>query len=516
MQRGLRCAAALLAVALGALGFMAFAAGALPAQAAPAPAPALADPAPSLYGSPNERIGVGLNPKYGDITDYDVAQLEAGWWGDWATRLAPPHPNGMEYVQLVSTRASKYPPIWSQLAERIKANPGSLWLVGNEPEARFQENHTPAEYAVIYHDVYTFIKNTDPTAQVAIGGVIQPSPLRLQWLDMVRSEYQTRYGVTMPVDVWNTHMQVLNEVSCIADPGNCWGAEIPAGLTATHGITMSLAGNANVDLFKQLIQDMRAWMASRGEGDKELIVSEYGVLLPSTYICECEDWRIGDAMVQSFMTRTFEFMLTATDAATGYAADGDRLVQRWLWYTVNDKPYDFETGEGFNGALFRWDNNIYPGSLTKFGRTFKDYVTQLKTPYVDLLPVWVQSSLPVQGTAGGLDIIVQVGNLGNTASGPVSVRLFDGDPAQGGVQIGGDQVSGATPKRGDGVSTVRFHWASPPAGSAPRTLYVQVDPLNTVTEFRENNNSASFAIRLYATARIVLPVIGSKFSFASP
>ena len=350
-------------------------------------------PTPSLYAWPNQRVGVGLVRTYGDITTYDVTRLGAGWYADWTTRLDPPHPNGMEFVQLISTADAAFPPNWTTLGQRIAANPGSTWIIGNEPEAAFQENHTPAEYAMMYHDIHTFVKGADPTAQVAIAGVIIPSPLRLQWLDMVLSEYETRYGVPMPVDVWNTHMQIVQEVSCSYDPSNCWGAEIPAGISATHGITMNISDNASYDLFVQLTLAMRTWMNDRGFRDKPLIISEYGVLFPSSYLCdECgENPALGDVIVASFMTRTFSYMLNTTDPTIGMPADGNRLVQRWMWYTLNDQPYNFETGLGFNGGLFDYRDNVYPGTITYFGRVFADFVRPLMYVNHLYLPVIVSN-----------------------------------------------------------------------------------------------------------------------------
>ena len=44
--------------------------------------------------------------------------------------------------------------------------------------------------------------------------------------------------------------------------------------------------------FQQNIIDFRAWMAERGYGDKPLMVSEYGILMPAEYGFPPESWRI--------------------------------------------------------------------------------------------------------------------------------------------------------------------------------------------------------------------------------
>jgi len=465
----------------------------------------------SLYVSPNERIGVGLVWGVADITTYDMTKIDAGWFADWAYRLNPPHPNGMDYQPLVPTGRSSYPPNWWWMAERILNNPGQLWIVGNEPEAPFMENYTPAQYAVIYHDVYSFIKNIDPTAKVTIGGVIQPSPLRLQWLDILWQEYQTRYGVTLPLDAMNTHMQILNEVSCNYDPYNCWGAEIPAGVTANYGITMTLSDNANYDIFARFLRDLREWMSDRGLRDLPLIISEYGVLLPSDYLCDgCgENPALGDAIVASFMTRTFDLMLNATDPTIGMPADGNRLAQRWMWYTLNDRPYDFETGGGFNGALFDYRDTTYPGTLTYFGKIFGDFVKPLKVPYVDLKPAGL-----VVGARVGDDITLtaKVANMGNTPTSTIVVRLYDGDPSAGGELVGSDIVADVGIRHAaPGLASFAFT-ATP--DMVKKTFYVVIDPGNAIGESDEGNNSAAYSVRLrdYEN-RVYLPVITSSYRF---
>ena len=51
-----------------------------------------------------------------------------------------------------------------------------------------------------------------------------------------------------------------------------------------------------------------------------------------------------------------------------------------MWYTLNDKPYDFDTGGGFNGGLFDWHEYHLPRHVTKFGKVFSDFVAPLKVP----------------------------------------------------------------------------------------------------------------------------------------
>jgi hypothetical protein len=357
------------------------------------------------YASPSERFGVGFNNgitvavngnvRRALISDYDVAALHVGWYSDWAMAQEPLRPGGIRYAQMVLVRPSVYPTNTLELTATVQANPGALWLVGNEPEAKYnQGNRTPVEYAQIYHDVYGLIKGSDPGAWVAIGGVVEPTPLRLQWLDEVLAAYSDLYGESMPVDVWNIHAQILQEKA------GEWGAEIPAGIDATTGelfnfsIDTGYYDNANPALFRQLVTQFRQWMKDRGFQNKPLIISEYGVLLPSTYIGYGEgygDGAFGDQVLKTFMRETFEFLVTAKDPQLGYPEDDYRLVQQWLWYSLNDRPfgYDPDTGKqyGFNGALF---DHTDPTRMTPFGQTFRNYVRVLLGYPRVLLPMVVQ------------------------------------------------------------------------------------------------------------------------------
>jgi hypothetical protein len=320
-----------------------------------------------LYPQPADRFGVAVRSDFGEITDYDVASLHIAWYSDWAARVNPPRPAGIEYAQLVWVSDGVFSPSLDQLAPMVDANLGSVWMIGNEPECIWQGNNTPEQYAQAYHQLYTFIKDTDPTAQVAIGGVVQPTPLRLRWLDRVLDHYQATYGEPMPVDVWNIHNMILPEVR------GGWGCDIPRGLTEDSGRLYTVDDNDSVDYFVQHVVDFRTWMRDRGQRDKPLIITEYGVLMPVEY-------GLTPQRVNAFMNATFDYLLTARDNALGYPADENRLVQRWLWFSLNDPPWDPATGAGFNGALFDHRFPGYPGVLTEFGINFKQYMGVLTLP----------------------------------------------------------------------------------------------------------------------------------------
>jgi hypothetical protein len=296
------------------------------------------------------RWGVGV--AIGPISRYNIDPLRLGWYLDWRARADPPRPGGLEYVQMVRLKGGVLRPDAETLAAIARANPGSLWLVGNEPDVKWQDNVEPAAYARLYHQAYTAIKGADPTARVAIGGVSQPTPLRMRYLEAVLAAYREQFGAAMPVDVWNVHNFILRE-----ERGS-WGVDIPPGLPDDRGILYEIDDSGNLEAFRRQIWDFRRWMAAQGYGGWPLIVSEYGIPMP-------EDYGFPPERVVAFLRGTFEFFLTATDPALGDPADGYRLVQRWCWYSLDDTTYP-------TGRLF----DPQTGAMTVVGEGWASMVAQ--------------------------------------------------------------------------------------------------------------------------------------------
>jgi hypothetical protein len=346
--------AALLAlcVALAAL----VAAGGYAGQA-PTQAPAAAPDAAYAPYSQRWRFGFDFALDFGDqIGDYDVSQLCAGWYHNWATRTFPATPDGIEFVQTI--RVKTFPVNdpesydWNALQKLVRANPGALWQIGNEPDGdRWAscDNRTPTDYAVIFKLFHDRIKAVDPTALIANGPIIEASPVRVDcWLTRVWNEYQRLYGEPMPVDVWNIHEQLLDEAPEV-------GASIPLTCDPALGMHYSQQQNDSLEVFIDHVLRMRQWMKNHGQRNKPLIVSEYGVMMP-------EGAGFTQDRVSQFLESTVNFMLYTTNANLGMPDDGDRLVQRWAWYSLN-LPMDEQL---YNGSLF--DNETH--ALTEVGRTY--------------------------------------------------------------------------------------------------------------------------------------------------
>lgn len=298
-------------------------------MATPSPVPLaaggeLVGPAPALPD--RTRFGVGVPGAAGPVAGYAIERLGIGWYLNWQVEVQPHRPAGIEFWQMVRVSEDGYRPDEAAIRAAALANPGSTWLIGNEPDVRWQDNTTPERYARVYHTLYSLLKSTDPACQVAIGGVSQPTPLRLAYLDRVLAAYQTAYGGRMPVDVWNVHGFLLREES------DSWGVGIPPGMNVDKGVLYEIEDHDDLDAFKAQILGFRRWMSERGYRERPLVLSEYGVLMPA-------DYGFGPERVQAFMRGTFDYMSTAVDEEAGYGPDGNRLVQWWAWYSLADTMY---------------------------------------------------------------------------------------------------------------------------------------------------------------------------------
>ena len=341
---------------------------------------------PLVVGPVARGMRVGVNVTTGDVTRFP--DTGAGWYVDYRVRAQPPRFPGMEYVQMVRLHQNLTCPIgtnpdrtacpyvephsysfWPDaptIQAAARANPGSLWLIGNEMDRRdwwgsHQDEMLPELYAVAYHEMRSLIREADPTARVAIGGVVQPTPLRLLYLDRVWDAYIRTYGEEMPVDVWNIHAFLLQEQR------GAWGADIPAGIDAEQGLYVG-ENWRHVDLlsFAWQIRSFRRWMQLRGQQDKPLIISEYGVLYHNSMFGQDDE---DPQPVLDFLTATFDYLRTAKNCDLGLPADDCRLVQRWNWFSL-DHASDFN----------RHHYLVEPESrtLTVTGETFREYVERYR------------------------------------------------------------------------------------------------------------------------------------------
>jgi hypothetical protein len=286
-----------------------------------------------------ERFRLGVSIPYRAPYDYDLAALGVGWVMNWQAYAAPPVPPGVEFAQTVRMKRGELSPPPAQLTEIAAANPGALWLISNEPDVRWQDNVTPETYAQLYHAAYTAIKAGDPGAQVAAGGIAQATPLRLQYLDRARAAYQGAFGTALPADAWHIHNYMLREER------DSWGVDIPPGFDVDTGMLYSVDDSGNLELFASQLYTFRRWMAAHGYRDRSLIISEFGIPMPA-------DYGFPPERVEAYLWETWRIFLTSRDPQIGHPQDGNRLVQRWCWFSMGYEPYP--TGDLFELETESW------------------------------------------------------------------------------------------------------------------------------------------------------------------
>jgi hypothetical protein len=482
----------------------------------------------------NCRLGAGGVKE--DVVGYDLGQINLGLYLDWRTRSSPPPglPQDIEYLQVVRVKQVKAcnsyycdapyvdPPAYTTkpdfgtLANRATSLPGALWFIGNEIERRDWDNGgtwdgqdeiTPELYATAFHEIRNVIKTADPTARIAIGSVVQTTPLRLEYLDRVWDSYFDQYGYSMgnDIDVWNVHGFIFREVR------DDWGAEIPAGLDYAGGFlsdvpdTFSgrqilIAAHHDITYFQQFTEAMRAWMAAHGERNKPLIDTEYGILFGD----------LTDTEISNYLTDTFDYMLTKTDAEIGYPADGNKLIQGWLWFSLNFDDY----GWSRQGSLFDSSSK----NLRSIGQTWKNYVNDPGNPLasqpqqnllVTNLRTYPSLVFIPPGETANVILKVDIANSGNTSTttgNNIVVKFWDGVPnAPGSNLIGNPQILNDMPGCGMFVTTVELQWTDIDSGD--HTWYAEVVPI--ADETNENDNIASdvFPVLEGEPIQVFLPVV---------
>lgn len=428
------------------------------------------------YPSPHQRMGYNFT-RDGNVKleDYDVGRLSAGWYHDYTFQQTPARPGGIRYHQMVRsagrTTTAQIQQLLTTLGPVVDANPGTLWILGNEPDRHGQDELTPAQYARFYHDVYAFLKGRDPTSRIAIAGIVQPTPVRLRYLDMVLAAYQQSYGTTMPVDYWDVHNFIL--------PENCdWGAGIPPGLEAytSEGVACptTLDDHGNLTIFKQQLRTFRQWMKNRGYQDRPLIVSEYGILLSKYHGYDY-------ARVRDFMLGTFDFMLNTTDPATGDPQDGNRLVQEFAWFSLNYYEFNLQTYVGLNGNLFDHDSR----QIMPLGVDYANYVKNITKTAIDLTLTAVDATPAPMPVNTPVLFTATFANQGEASAKNVVVRFWNGDPRGTGQMLGTAPVIAEVAARCTPTQAT-FTWT--PSQAGVYTIFAELQASNIALDRTTTNN----------------------------
>lgn len=436
-----------------------------------------------LYPSPHLRIGVNVTTVGGvSIADYDASRLGAGWYHNYRLQMLPAHPAGILHHQMVRgtrrTSLAEIEKLFPMLKRSIINNPGQLWLVVNEGDRYGQDQLTPQQYADFYYQIYHFIKARDPSSRLFVGGIVQPTPIRLRYLDQVLTAYAQRYGAPLPMDGWHIHNFIL--------PENCgWGAGLPPGLEEYlhEGAPCppSLDTHGDLDLFKQQVRAFRTWMNNRGYRNYPLIISEYGIILSKYH-------GYPHARVRDYMVGSFDFLLNATDSQTGYPADGNRLVQEFAWFSLNDYEFDPQTYQGLNGNLFDYESR----QIMPLGLDFENYVKAITVKQIDLT-MRAFSTDPPQGAINRpVALTASFTNQGSVAAQDVTVRFWQGDPRAGGQLLGAAPLQPQVLPECTVVRQATLFWT--PMQPGAYTLFAELTATNSSLESNRNNNYANLTL----------------------
>jgi hypothetical protein len=421
-------------------------------------------------------------------------------------------------------------PSMASIRQTAQNYPGRLWFLGNEPDrVLVQDDIYPQMYAVGFHDVAAAIKEEDPTALIAIAGLIQPTAGRLQYLDIVWDTYMSLYNEPMPVDVWNMHGYILAEV---AYDGKVGPARVALGTDPGLAIkgsnltptSCNLQTNPNLHtdniycysehdsqpILRQHIINMRRWMKEHGQQNKPLIINEYGSLF--TYVedsptqCFLQDENgkcFTQPRVSAHMIASANLFETFTDPALGYPDDGYRMVQQWLWFTL----FTDSTGQSSNLLVDEYTSFAVgnPAALTQVGQTFKTLIDN-ETLFVNLKPVQIPSIAAFRNsgtvTVNLTASMLNTGNLDQMT--PVNISFYaDSNLTQ---LIG--TASWNSLIRGCGLpnleTTVSVPWELNTSGV--HRYWVKVDSSGSISESNEADNVVQ-GIVIVDPTNVYLPLV---------
>jgi hypothetical protein len=314
----------------------------------------------------------------------------------------------------------------------------------------------------------------------------------MEYLDIVLDTYLSLYGEALPTDAWHIHSFILREASCDVYE-HCWGSEIPPGINADSGEMYEIWEADDLDIFRARILAFRGWMRERGYRDEPLYITEYGSLWPyydSPFVTNDGQDVFDEARAARFLTSTFDLLLSASDSTIGYRADQNRLVQRWLWYSLD--------GMDYGGALFDKDTVV----SRPLGIDFADYTGAI-SPGVDLLAVEVGQAGPIPFSptdTATVTLEVRISNAGNVAvTEPFTVRLLDGEGETIDDIVISNTLAGCAATWMDTVT-----WPNLAPGA--HAVRVVVDPEDGIREADETNNEVN-GVALVAEVQSFLPLI---------
>ncbi len=340
---------------------------------------------PVVYREPISvcRFGVAGLAK-NSVYNMDLHVAKIGGFINWSTNPGRDLPSDVSFVRVINVADPFDDTTAANNAKALAKNyPGSAWQIGNEPDTSYtnadgsgQDNITAQQYGHRFRVLAQAIRSADPYAKIGFGSIVQPTPIRLYYLNLAWEQLKTETGsatqASSLIDFWSIHSFILNEVD------GQWGTGVPKGYQSTWGQPVHITNYAdtyNSTIFANRIRTFRQWMKDRGQQNKGLWITEYGSLFPPFDPPGIDYVNVSDQKTAEFMVKTFDFLVNTVDSNTGMPADGNHLVQRWFWYSLNDNR------DNYGGTLF----DPQTGDATPVGQAFIDYTKNL-TPTTACLP----------------------------------------------------------------------------------------------------------------------------------
>lgn len=354
-----------------------------------------------------DRFGITLiadrTPNYKELVTQINVKAVLDWKQDDKNEWSE---YGIDYLHVIRVNDTSYNngEILNNLPNLLEENKGEVWIIGNEPDRDIQDGVTPEVYAKRFYEIAIRIRYHDPSAKIGFGSVVQPTPIRIRYLERAINHLTylscgNRQAAMDLIDIWSIHAFILNEHPLL------WGAGIPVGLYDPDNYNSqdwydairitNFADTYSIDIFNQRIIHFRNWMNSIGEKEKPLWITEYGSLFPDwEIICleneyaDCDNPQNGwptETDTNQYMIDTFNLLLTKSDPNIGFFEDQNRLIQRWFWYSLNDYR------DQYGGSLFDPNQNYLP---TLAGESFTTYTDGILANSLGSEPVLFTSNLP--------------------------------------------------------------------------------------------------------------------------
>lgn len=320
-----------------------------------------------------------------------MGNLGATWYYTWfvwnahASKMG----NNFEFVPMVSVAGSNSDRSYndnelSGFKTYARNNPGSYWLIWNEPDY-WQQSNIPIDVAArIYKPLREAIKSADPTAKLIIGGMMDHNHW-IDWARTFRNSYKDQYGAFPQYEGWHGHMYTCGR-------------------------------NYNKETWRSTITGFRTWINANGGG--ELWMTEFGCL---------------DYDFPQIITDQFDWM----ESYNG--------IQRHAWFVASSKEAGsgFNGGNLFTGTFAA--NTL---ALSSLGQTFAQYpinpnasptprpstpptptitqgVSVTPSPTPGQNPTPTITPVPLQEQKGFICELVNVPTTGSTQT-PTVIRLSEG------------------------------------------------------------------------------------------